>query len=396
MKRYIRPFAEVREIMLERARERRNPFDHTLPEESERVLNQLDTTEYESWAKAWSAPGPAHEERAQDAGRRGDRNTARDEYMLAYGYYRVARYPCMNSPAKQAAYRKSQELFLAAGRYMDPPTERVEMPFKGRSGEGTASIGIARIPKSNRPLPVVVAWGGIDSFKEERRIEPFLERGFAGLTIDMPGVADAPLAGSEDGERLWDAVLDWIAAQPSLDEKKVVLWGGSTGGYWAAKVAHTHRERLAAVLEQGGAIHYAFQPEWIEESQHGEYPFELAETLACAFGSAADGSYADGSSADSESSADGSSADGESGFDYWVENAPKFSLLTQGVLDQPCAPMLCINGAKDSVFPIADQYLLLEHGSPKSIRVYDAGHMGHTSRTMSDMVTWVEETLDLG
>src|SRR6266567_3121535 len=261
MKRYVRPYEEVKNIMLERARERRNPFDHTLPDESERVLNQLDTTEYETWAKAWSAMAPAHEERAQEAERRGDTKTAREEYLLAYGYHRIARYPCMNSPAKQDAYRKSQEMFAKAGLYMDPPVERVEMPFKGRPGEGSASIGLARIPKTNRPLPVIVAWGGIDSFKEERRIEPFLQRGFAGLTIDMPGVADAPLAGSEDAERMWDAVLDWIAQHPSLDARRVVLWGGSTGGYWAAKVAHTHRERVAAVLEQGGAIHYAFQPE---------------------------------------------------------------------------------------------------------------------------------------
>lgn len=373
--RYVRPYDEVKEMMLQRARERRNPFDHTLPEESERVLNQLDSTEYEAWARAWSAMGPAHEEKAQEAERRGDTEAAREEYLLAYGYARIARYPCMNSPAKHDAYRKSQEMFAKAGKYMDPPLERVEMPFKGRPGEGKAAIGLTRIPKSERPLPVVVAWGGIDSFKEERRIEPFLERGFAGLTIDMPGVADAPLAGSEDAERMWDAVLDWITAQPSLDEKRVVLWGGSTGGYWAAKVAHTHRDRLAAVLEQGGAIHYAFQPEWIEKAQHGEYPFELAETLACAFG--------------------GSSADGESGFDYWVERAPKLSLLDQGILDEPCAPMLCINGLHDSVFPVADQYLLLEHGSPKSIRLYNAGHMGHERRTMSDMLAWTEETLGL-
>ncbi|HLY65200.1 MAG TPA: alpha/beta hydrolase [Chloroflexota bacterium] len=367
MKRYIRPYTEVQKILIERAHERRNPFDYMLPAESMAVLEGLDTLEYAAWAKAFSGPGPAHEMRAQEAQQRGDLATAHEEYMLAYGCWRVARYPCMNSPAKQAAYRKSQELFMKASQYMDPPVERVEMPFTGRPGEGHASIGLLRRPKSDWPLPVVVAWGGIDSFKEERRVDLFLERGFAGLNIDMPGVADAPLAGSEDAERLWDAVLDWIAAQPFLDAKRVVLWGGSTGGYWAAKLAHTHRERLAAVLEQGGAIHYAFQPEWIEESQHGEYPFELAETLACAFGG--------------------------SGFDYWLDRAPKLSLLEQGILERPCAPMLCINGLHDSTFPVADQYLLLQHGSPKSIRLYDAGHMGHTSRTMNDMLTWVQETL---
>ena len=371
MNRWIRPYSEVRTMMAERARERRNPFDHTEPSEALKVLDQLTTYEYEPWAKAWMAAAVPHEERARQAEQRGDAETAREEYLLAYGFNRVARYPCMNSPSKRDAYRKSQDMFMKAGRYMDPPVERVEMPFKGRAGEGSSAPALARRPKTDRKLPVIVAWGGIDSFKEERRIEPFLKRGFAGLTIDMPGVADAPLAGSEDGERLWDAVFDWIAAQPDMDASKVVLWGGSTGGYWAAKVAHTHRERVAAVLEQGGAIHYAFQPDWIEKAQHGEYPFELAETLAYAFGF------------------DGSG----SAFDYWVERAPKLSLLDQGVLDSPCAPMLCINGLHDSVFPVEDQYLLIQHGSPKSIRLYNAGHMGHEPRTMSDMLAWVDEVL---
>jgi hypothetical protein len=59
-----------------------------------------------------------------------------------------------------------------------------------------------------------------------------------------------------------------------------------------------------------------------------------------------------------------------------VDYAPKLSLLEQGILERPCAPLLGVNGVNDSVFPIADMYLLLEHGSPKSARFYRAGHMG--------------------
>jgi pimeloyl-ACP methyl ester carboxylesterase len=146
--------------------------------------------------------------------------------------------------------------------------------------------------------------------------------------------------------------------------------GGSTGGYWAAKLAHTHRARLRAAVDQGGCAHYAFQPEWIERSQHGEYPYELAETLACAFGLAT--------------------------FDDWVANAPRFSLLTQGVLDQPCAPLMCVNGIRDSVFPIADHYLLLAHGDPKTARFFDVGHMGHTPQTTPMIVAWLKEKLETG
>jgi pimeloyl-ACP methyl ester carboxylesterase len=241
------------------------------------------------------------------------------------------------------------------------------MPFKGRPGEGRASIGYLRKPQGVERPPLVVLWGGIDSYKEERRAEDYLPAGLAVLSIDMPGVGEAPLAGSEDAERLWDAIFDWIASRPDLDAQRVGLVGGSTGGYWATKVAHTHRERVRAAVNHGGAIHHAFTPDWIAKAQFGEYPYELAETLACAFGRRT--------------------------YEEWVEFSPRLSLLRQGVLDRPCAPLLCVNGLDDSVFPIADMYLLLEHGDPKSARFFPGGHMSHTPETIPTIVNWLRRHL---
>src|SRR6266511_5273543 len=242
-----------------------------------------------------------------------------------------------------------------SGPLLDPPLERVEMPFTGRPGEGTASIGYLRKPKGVERAPVAVIWGGIDSFKEERPADAYLAGGMAVLAIDMPGVGEAPLVGSEDAERLWDAVFGWIAARPDLDVERIGLVGGSTGGYWATKLAHTHRDRVTAAVNHGGPAHIAFTADWIAKAQFGEYPFELAETLACAFGLS---TYQD-----------------------WVEYSPRLSLLRLGILDQPCAPLLCVNGLDDSVFPIADMYLLLEHGSPKAARFFATGHMGKARKS---------------
>src|SRR6185369_9355483 len=100
--------------------------------------------------------------------------------------------------------------------------------------------------------PLVVQWGGIDSFKEERRAEPFLARGVASLAIDMPGVGESPVSGSPDAERLWDAIFDWIPGRLELDAARVAVYGASTGGYWAAKLAHTHRERIRCAVDHGG------------------------------------------------------------------------------------------------------------------------------------------------
>ena len=141
----------------------------------------------------------------------------------------VARYPAPGSPGKLAAYRKSQEYFFKAARYFDPPLSAWRCRLPDARGEGEIAVGLLRNPKESPSLPVVVVWGGIDAFKEERASEPYLKAGLAPLAIDMPGVADAPLAGSENGERLWDAVFDFIASRSDLDSDRVGVHGGEHG-----------------------------------------------------------------------------------------------------------------------------------------------------------------------
>ena len=361
-----RPMDEVKKELLQRAKEQRNPFLYTIYEEVAPVIDQLRSVDREEWAQAFSALAVPHEGRAASAEASGDHAIAMKHYLIAYDCYHVARYPAPNSPGKLAAYRKSQEDFLKAARYFDPPLERVEMPFSGRPGEGSVSVGLLRKPKGVEKPAVVVIWGGIDAFKEERPTQPYLGAGLATLCIDMPGVADAPLAGSEDAERLWDAVFGWIDQRPDLNSRRIGIHGGSTGGYWASKVAHTHRERIRAAVNQGGPAHYAFTRDWIIKAQRGEYPFELAETLACAFG--------------------------RTTAEEWLQYSPHLSLLDQGVLDRPCAPLLCVNGVNDSVFPIADMYLLLEHGTPKTARFFPGGHMGG-GNAQAVTVGWLKQQL---
>jgi esterase FrsA len=364
-----RPFHEVRQILLERARRGVNPFaDGADAAAVATALDGLETVEPQAWVDAFAQLAAPHQGAAATAERAGDAETARREYLLAYQYWRLARYPAPNSAPKREAYRASQQMYLKASYWFDPPLERVWMPFSGKPDEGQFVIGDLRKPQSaEQKLPVVVQWGGIDSFKEERRAQPFLAAGLASLCVDMPGVGDAPLDGSEDAERQWDAVFDWIASRADLDAQRVAVVGASTGGYWAAKLAHTHRERLRAAVDHGGPAHYAFQPAWIARAQVGEYPFELAETLASAFGGKA--------------------------YDDWVAVAPRLSLLDQGVLDRPCAPLLLVNGVQDTVFPIQDMHLLLEHGQPKMARFFaDETHMGG-QRAIPVIVDWLVRQL---
>jgi esterase FrsA len=364
---YARSFAEVRDLLMERAKGARNPMDYVAPEAAQAVLGRLGTLEREAWAAAWSDAAEPHFAAGLAAEAKGDGASARREFLAAFGLFRVARYPAPNSPGKMKAYRRSQEAYFKAAHYAEPRVERVVMPYAGAEAPGASIVGYLHRPRRDRKFPVVVQWGGIDSFKEDRRPAPYLAAGLAVLAMDMPGVGDAPIPGSERGEELWNGVFDWIAAEPGLDERRVAVVGASTGGYWAAKLAHTHRERIAAAVDHGGPAHLAFEASWIARAARGEYPFELAETLASAFGRA-------------------TAAE-------WLDYAPRLSLLDQGILDRPSAPLLLVNGVDDSIFPIEDMHLLLRHGSAKTARFFPGGHMGHDPNLFPTIVGWITKEL---
>jgi pimeloyl-ACP methyl ester carboxylesterase len=130
--------------------------------------------------------------------------------------------------------------------------------------------------------------------------------------------------------------------------------GRSWSGYWAAKLAVTERERLRGAVMHGGPIHHYFAPDWLKASLlTGEYLYDYLEAK-CAM-------------------------HGADGIDQLLEKMRPFSLLESGLLDRPSAPMLLVNGARDSQVPIADLFLLLEHGDAKDAWVNPVGgHMGRS------------------
>jgi esterase FrsA len=70
-----------------------------------------------------------------------------------------------------------------------------------------------------------------------------------------------------------------------------------------------------------------------------------------------------------------------------------------GLIDQPSAPILGVNGKLDDQAPVQDIYLLMEHGSPKEARIYPQGrHMGRSpgqsENEIPAMITsWLKDKL---
>ena len=70
---------------------------------------------------------------------------------------------------------------------------------------------------------------------------------------------------------------------------------------------------------------------------------------------------------------------GVEGLDAFLAYGPKLSLKTLGILDKPSAPLLLVNGARDTQVPVADLHLVASTlpGAPKDVWVNPNGrHMG--------------------
>jgi esterase FrsA len=344
---------------------RRAPFLHADRSEVEEALAQMPNFEGETWAAAWNVLGLRWEESARGAETKNSAAQAKDAFLKSYGYYGIARHPFPSTAGKHHGYAKTRDMFLAASKYFDIPVERVEIPFQGKS-----IVGHLRLPKK-LPAPMILHWGGIDNWKEERHSfgEAFVNEGWGCCIIDSPGTGECPLLAGPDAHQVHVALLDYLLRRPEVNAGKVAVVGASFGGHWSTKLAHIAPDKLRAAVNWGGGIHYFFQPEWQERSRHADsYLFDLIEARANLFG--------------------------KKTFDELCAVMPALSLLDQGWLDQPCAPLLIVNGKEDKQVPLEDFYLLLEHGDPKAIRLFPGGHMGAIPNIFNTVLTWLHEKLD--
>jgi esterase FrsA len=326
----------ARDWLLERLERSAHPLDMVDADAAREAIATLQGLDPESWAAAWGAAA--------------DRFAGAGDPLQAYRFSFVGRYPVPNHPAKEEQYARARRFFLDAVGRDEPPVERVTVPL---DGEGELPFYVLRPAGIERP-PAVMVWGGIDTWKEEmydRTGALFRSQGYAVLLIDIPGVGESPLLAGREAERQWTPVFDWLDAQDDLDSSRVAAVGASFGGYWAMKLAHTHREHLRCAVNWGGGVHITFTPEWQERSRNASsYLMDLMPARARIFGGTT--------------------------FDDYVARCGELSLLDQGLLDEPSAPLLLVNGRNDVQNSIDDIYLSLDHGDPKTARVFDGGHMG--------------------
>ena len=207
---------------------------------------------WEDWCKSWSERAAVHEALGDEALKDGFRLSAGEHYTRAALCYHFGKFLFVNDLEQmKRAHKKVVECRNKALPLLDPPGERVAIPYDGKH-----LYGILRKPRGAAKPPVVVMCAGLDSTKEEMDDyeKRFLKRGVATLAFDGPGQGEAEydFAICPEFEKPAKAVIDFVETRKDLDAGRVGIWGVSFGGYYAPRAA-AFDKRIKACVALSGA-----------------------------------------------------------------------------------------------------------------------------------------------
>ena len=371
-----RTIDEVKTEAVHRAEVGQYPLIGLDPADVKDAFESIPTADKDEWAAGFMRVGDKYFNEAKSI-EKSDPAKANADYIRAWRIYSFGRWPFPASAGKQRSYEKALESFLAHAKLMDPPLEVVRIPFEGKQ-----IVGYLRLPKNAKgPVPLVIAVNGLDSRKEDltESFSAILPFGIGYLAVDGPGTGQAPIKVSESADRMLSKVLDYAQSRSEVDKNRIAIHGVSWGAYWATKMAIVEHTRLRGCSAQSPPVHEFFQKDWLLNHLIGnrEYLFDQVPALMNVY-------------------------EGVHTLDQMAEFAPKLSLVTQGLLGKPMAPMLMLQGALDTQVPIADDYLLLSNGDvPKDAWINPrGGHLGRQVGVWPDprifkevIIPWLVKTL---
>jgi hypothetical protein len=371
-----RTLDEVKTEAIHRAEVGQYPLIGLDPADLKQAFESIHTAAQDEWAAGFIGVADGYFNQAKSL-EKSDPTKANADYIRAWRLYSFGRWPIPSSPGKQRSYEKAIAAFLEHAKFYDPPLELVRIPFEGKE-----IIGYLRLPKNaNGPVPLVIAVNGLDSRKEDlsESFGAILPFGIGFLAVDGPGTGQAPIKVSETSERMLSRVIDYAQARPEIDKNRIALHGVSWGAYWATKMAIVERARLRGASAQSPPVDRFFQKDFLMNSLLGnrEYLFDQVPALM-------------------------NILEGVHSLDEMGEYLPKMSLVHQGLLGKPMAPMLVIAGVLDTQVPIEDEYLLLSKGDvPKEAWINPrGGHLGRQVGVWPDplifkqvIIPWLAKTL---
>ena len=142
-----------------------NPFEGIRRDDAEQVVNALTSLDRDHWAAAWCKVGLAYEAKADARAKAGaSRERARRALHACVRISAVS--AAIPSPARRARKRPIGIRCACSARRQSTTSRRwqiVEIPFEGKT-----LVGYLQIAAGVAKPPVVMHWGGVDGWKEDR------------------------------------------------------------------------------------------------------------------------------------------------------------------------------------------------------------------------------------
>jgi 2,6-dihydroxypseudooxynicotine hydrolase len=316
-------------------------------------------TEWKDWAPYWRDTGDAHRAIADTAARDGRSVTATEAYQRAAWCYHLGKFLWFEDRAlHEDLAARTVETYRQALPHLDPPGERVELPF-----ENAVIPGNLRRPRGVARPALVLMVSGLDSVKEElfAMENDFLKRGIATLSVDGPGQGENerrfPIR--PDWSGVVTAIIDGLRGRDDLDLGRIGLMGISMGGIYGPFAA-AKEKRLRALVALAG-------------------PYDLSQCWP-ALNPLTRGGYVYYTHSRDEAEA--------------FEKSKQLSL--RGVIDKVDCPILIIHGAKDRLFPPEQAERIAREAKHATLLMYPEGnHVCNniTYKYRPAMADWMRERL---
>jgi pimeloyl-ACP methyl ester carboxylesterase len=307
-----------------------NDFDQTVEK----------TTDWKDWGPNWLAVGQMHEELGREAQQHGRVLSAAQAFQRAAWCYHLGKFLWFEDRAMHADLReRSVSVYREALPQLDPPGERLEIPFEGRFIPSHL-----RRPLRSERVPLVLIVPGLDSSKEELFAieDEFLRRGMATLTIDGPGQSENSVhfAIRPNWETVVTPLLDELARQDlGVDQDRVGLMGISMGAIYGPRAA-AHEPRVRALVALAGPFNLGDCWDALNPLTKGGYIFYTKSV------------------------------------DEAEARSRAHTLNLEGMLHLVKQPMLVIHGAKDRLFPPAQaERIAREAGNATLVMYPDGNHV---------------------
>ena len=206
----------------------------------------------ESWHKEWLHVAERNDRRGDEAEKAGHIRTAMNCWLRAADYYRSAEFwLAADDPRRLATFDKCERASHKWLKYLGG--EVVGIPYE----KGISLPAYFIKPKNISKCPVLISFGGLDSFKDELWFmtgRGAVQRGIAVLMVDGPGQGGTlrrhKVPSRFDYEVPVGKCIDWLEKRSDVDAKRIAVSGSSLGGYYSAR-AGSKEHRLAACISHG-------------------------------------------------------------------------------------------------------------------------------------------------